>query len=42
MDCIDLRDHGPMPYVVNIQEAAKGKTIILDWPYGQELIYNLP
>lgn len=23
MDCIDLRDHGPMPYVVNIQEAAK-------------------
>lgn len=21
MHCIDLRDHGPMPYVVNIQEA---------------------
>ncbi len=23
MNCIDLRDHGPMPYVVNIQEAAR-------------------
>ena len=22
MNCIDLRDYGPMPYVVNIQEAA--------------------